>query len=307
MTILKFAEEFPDEDSCRTRMREVREKEGVVCKKCNSKKHYWLKGKWAWQCSKCNFRTSLRSGTMMQNSNLPIRNWYLAMAFMSFSKKGISATELQRQLEHSRYQTIWLLMHRIREAMGKRDDLYGLSGMIEFDEGYFEKATKQSDNENLKRGRGSQRQANVAVMAESTKLEDHESGKKDNHVRYFKMKVLETHKKDEINDVVSKNINEQSIVFSDKSTSYVDIADHVEIHVTEKSNKTITKETLKWVHIAISNAKRTFLGIYYKIEGKYLQNYLNEFVYKLNRRYFGNRLFDRLLIAVTHQYWCKSV
>jgi len=46
-------------------------------------------------------------------------------------------------------------MHRIREAMGKRDDLYGLNGMIEFDEGYFEKATKQSNQENLKRGRGS--------------------------------------------------------------------------------------------------------------------------------------------------------
>lgn len=99
-------------------------------------------------------------------------------------------------------------------------------------------------------------------MAESTKLENPQSGKKDNHVRYFKMKVLETHKKDEINDVVSKNINEQSIIFSDKSTSYVDIADYVEIHVTEKSDKNTTKDTLKWVHIAISNAKRTFLGIY---------------------------------------------
>jgi len=144
-------------------------------------------------------------------------------------------------------------------------------------------------------------------MAESTKLEEPETGKKDNHVRYFKMKVLETHKKDEINDVVSKNINEQSIIFSDKSTSYVDIADYVEIHVTEKSDEKTTKETLKWVHIAISNAKRTLLGIYHKIEGKYLQNYLNEFVYKLNRRYFGKNLFDRLLVAVTHQYWYKSV
>jgi len=307
MTILKFAEEYPDENSCRKHMRKAREKEGIVCKKCSSKKHYWLKAKWAWQCAECSFRTSLRSGTMMENSNLPIRTWYLAMAFMSFTKKGISATELQRQLEHSRYQTIWSLMHRIREAMGKRDDLYGLDGMIEFDEGYFEKATKERNQDNLKRGRGSQRQSNVAVMAESTKLEEPDSGKKDNHVRYFKMKVLETHKKDEINGVVSKNISEQSIIFSDKSTSYVDIADYVDIHVTEKSDNNTTKETLKWVHIAISNAKRTFLGIYHKIEGKYLQNYLNEFVYKLNRRYFGNNLFDRLLVAVTHQYWCKSV
>ena len=62
----------------------------------------------------------------MGNYKLPIRKWYLAMAFMSFSKKGISATELQRQIDHSRYETVWVMMHKIREAMGKRDGLYGL-------------------------------------------------------------------------------------------------------------------------------------------------------------------------------------
>lgn len=54
---------------------------------------------------------------------------------------------------------------------------------------------------------------------------------------------------------------------------------------------------LPWVHIAISNAKRLFLDIYHDITGRYLQNYLNEFCYKFNRRYFGLNLFDRLLIA----------
>ena len=80
-------------------------------------------------------------------------------------------------------------------------------------------------------------------------------------------------------------------------TSYVDISDLVELHVTEKSDAKTTKETLKWVHIAISNAKRTLLGNYHKIKRKYLQLYLNEFIYKLNRRYFGDKLFDRLVIA----------
>ena len=55
------------------------------------------------------------------------------------------------------------------------------------------------------------------------------------------------------------------------------------------------------VHIA--NAKRTLLGIYHKIKGKYLQDYLDEFCHKLNRRYFGERLFDRLAIAITTPYW----
>ncbi len=67
--------------------------------------------------------------------------------------------------------------------------------------------------------------------------------------------------------------------------------------ITKKSNKETTKETLQWVHITISNAKRNLLGNYHKIKGKYLQLYLNEFVYKPNRRYFGNQIFDRLFIA----------
>lgn len=307
MNLLNFIEQFPDETSCKVHHREVREKEGVICKKCKGTKHYWLKSKWMWQCSGCRFRTTLRSGTMMEHSNLPFRTWYLAMAFMTFSKKGISAVELQRQLNHSRYTTIWSLMHKIRVAMGKRDDLYKLEDMVEFDEGYFEIATKEKDKKNLKRGRGSQRQSNVAVMAESTPLENPKTGKKSSHCRYFKMKVLDTHKKEEVNSTITDNFEEMSIVFSDKSTSYVDISDYVEMHITEKSSRETTVSTLKWVHIAISNAKRTLLGIYHKIKGKYLQNYLNEFCYKLNRRYFGEHLFDRLVLAVSSQYWHKSV
>jgi len=93
---------------------------------------------------------------MMENAKLPVRKWYLAMAFMSFSKKGISATELQKQLGHSRYESVWTMMHRIRQAMGKRDSLYNLEGMIEFDEGYFKTEISEKEKQNLKRSKGSQ-------------------------------------------------------------------------------------------------------------------------------------------------------
>lgn len=77
----------------------------------------------------------------------------------------------------------------------------------------------------------------------------------------------------------------------------MDISDLVELHVTAKSDAETTKETLKWVNIAISNAKRTLLGNYHQIKRIYQQLYLNEFIYKLNRRYFGEKLFDRLVSA----------
>ena len=304
MNILEFAEQFPNEESCKEHFRSLREKQGVICKRCKGKKNYWLKAKWQWQCAGCGFRTGLRSGTMMENAKLPVRKWYLAMAFMSFTKKGISACELQRQLNHSRYESIWSMMHRIRDAMGKRDGLYQLEGMIEFDEGHFEKATSKTTK--LKRGKGSQKQVNVAVMAESTPLEDPRTGHKSKHFRYLKMQVLQTQKAESINETIEENLDELSIVFSDKSKSYVDIADFVEAHYTEESTKKSATTTLQWVHIHISNAKRNFLGIYHKISGKNLQRYLNEFCYKINRRYFGKYLFDRMLIALGTQYWHVS-
>ena len=126
------------------------------------------------------------------------------------------------------------MMQKIRKTMGKRDNMYTLEGAVEFDEGYFEKAT--SEKIKLKRGRGSQRQANVAVMAESTPLEDIETGKTSNHCRYFKMKVLKTHLGKEI---------EETIIFSDKSTSYIHIAKYVETHIMVKSKIETNKINFK--------------------------------------------------------------
>jgi len=301
MNILEFVEIFPTESSCRKDFKEKREKEGIICKKCKSTEHYWLKNKEQWECKACKFRTTLKSGSMMEGSKLPVRTWYLAMLFMTFTKKGISAKELQRQLRHKRYNTVWSLMHRIRLAMGNRDALYTLEGMIEFDEAYFEIATP--DGIKLKRGKGSQKQQNVAVIAESTPLEDLTTGKKSSSCRFYKMKALTSHKTASINEVIAENIEETSIVFTDKANTYLDIENYVEMHVAEVSSSDLTRTTLKWVHIAIGNAKRNFLGVYHKIKGKYLQLYLDEFCYKLNRRYFGERLFDRLTLAVAKSYW----
>jgi hypothetical protein len=294
-------EEFPTNDACKAHFKLQREKEGIKCKRCDGIDHYWLPSKEQWQCKACAFRTTLKSGSIMEGSKVDFHTWYIAMALMTFGKKTISAAEMQRQLDHPKYDTVWRLMHKIRAAMGKRDALYQLQGAIEFDEGYFEKATPERIK--LKRGRGSQKQLNVAVMAESTPLEDLETGERSNQCRYFKMKVLSDHKAETVNKTINDSFQDLSIVFSDKSTSYVNISDYVEVHLTEKSDKQTTKTTLKWVHIAISNAKRTLLGVFHKIKGKYLQLYLDEFCYKLNRRYFRDKVFDRLTLAVAKSYW----
>ncbi|SHG78681.1 ISXO2-like transposase domain-containing protein [Salegentibacter echinorum] len=298
MDIFSFGVHFTDEISCRLHFKEQRDKHGVSCKRCGCINHYWLQNKWSYQCKACKARMSLRSGTIMESSKLSFMNWYKTIFLLSTTKKGFSSKEIQRQLGLKRYEPVWAMVHKLRKAMGQRDDRYTLEGMIEMDEGYFTIEASKHNHETQKAGRGSKTKSNVMVMAESTVLEDINTGKVERQCRYFKAKVLEDHKSEGTENTLKKAIDdEQVIVFTDKSTSYVDIADYVELHITEKSNATTTKETLKWVHIAISNAKRNFVGTYHKIKKKYLQLYLNEFVYKLNRRYFGDKIFDRLIIA----------
>ncbi|WP_373060164.1 IS1595 family transposase [Zunongwangia sp. H14] len=296
MNLFTFTANFDSEEACRMHFKEQRDKLGVVCK-CGSQEHFWIKSRWSYECKQCRSRISLRSGTIMQSSKLSFLTWYKTMFLMSATKKGFSSKEIQTQLGLKRYEPVWAMVHKIRKAMGKRDARYTLEGMVEMDEGYFTVESSEVEQDKGLRGRGAAGKQNVAIMAESTPLEDIKTGKKSRQAGYFKAKVLTSHAAGEINQTVSESIDEKSIVFTDKSTSYVDIADYVELHISEKSNKDTTKETLKWVHLAISNAKRNLLGNYHKIKGKYLQLYLNEFVYKLNRRYFGEHLFDRLIIA----------
>ena len=87
------------------------------------------------------------------------------------------------------------------------------------------------------------------------------------------------------------------MIDSDNSTSYVKFKDIVKEHRPEVIPKKETGKMLPWVHMAISNAKCMMLDIFHDIEPEYLQNYLNEFCYKFNRRYFGENLFDRLMTA----------
>ena len=296
MNLFSFSAHFGTEEDCRNHFKSERDKIGLTCK-CGSTEHFWIKSRLSYECKICRSRTSLKSGTIMENSNLSFLIWYKTMFLMSVTKKGFSAKEIRKQLGLKRYEPVWAMVHKLRKAMGNRDAKYTLEGMIEFDEAYFTVESSEIEQEKGIRGKGAVGKQNVAMMAESTPLEDLETGKKEKQVRFFKAKVLDGHDGKEINETIKESIDNQSIVFTDKSTSYVDIADFVELHIMEKSSKETTEETLKWVHIAISNAKRNLLGNYHKIKRKYLQLYLNEFIYKLNRRYFGDRLFERLIIA----------
>uniref|UniRef100_UPI0040472D0F IS1595 family transposase n=2 Tax=Algoriphagus sp. TaxID=1872435 RepID=UPI0040472D0F len=302
MNIINFINRFPDEASCIDFIKEQRIQQGIICKKCTGSRHYWLENKHSFQCASCGFRTSIRSGTVMENSNLPIRIWMMTITFITATKKGFSAIELQKQLGMKRYEPVFRMYHKLRAVMGQRDDRYRLEDMVEYDEAYVGKSTKAQVRSKLKRGRGTQKQSKVAVMAESTVLEDPESGKLNKSCRYFKMNNIKNLEAKTAQALIKEYIDSDSVLQTDKSTTFSDLSDCIDVHVREISGTKEGNFNLKWVHIAISNLKK-HLQTYHMISERMMQNYLDEFCYKLNRRYFGEKLFDRLIVAAIYPYW----
>ena len=301
MNLIKFLDEFPDEASCRAKFKEYRDKEGVVCRKCGHTEHYWLKTIEKYQCKKCKTRTSLRSGTVMHASNLPFRYWFIAMHLLTSTKKSFSALELQRQIGHKFYEPVWFMLKKLRATMGIRDSQYQLDDVVEVDEGFFSSVDTdkdENDEEKLKRGRGSQKKSTVMVLAKT--VYDGKPKKKHQKVskfRYVKMVVMDNLKGSSVDRVITGHVSPTSIVKSDDYTSYSNIKNLVECHVKRSVPPKESSNYLPWVHTMIANAKRTLLGIHHMVSDKYIQGYLDEFCYKVNRRYYGEKLFERLLIA----------
>lgn len=136
MELNYFLNKFADEQSCKAFFKQQREVKVIVCRQCGSVCHCWIERETRWRCKDCKQPMGLKSGTIMENSNLSYRIWLWALYLMSLTKKGFSALEMQRLIGHKRYEPIWLLMQKIRISMGNRDSTYALDGFIEMDEGF---------------------------------------------------------------------------------------------------------------------------------------------------------------------------
>ena len=170
------------------------------------------------------------------------------------------------------------------------------------EEGFF--STEVPDNERdkpLKRGKGSQKKSQkkseVLVMAQTEEGTPSKKSDKPTSVKYIKMFVIEDLKSETIDEKVKMHIDPDSTIKSDDSKSYTNFSTIVKEHIHQVIEPKQVGEVLSWVHIAIANAKRLLLDVYHDIRPEYLQNYLNEFCWKFNRRNFDEAVFDRLMVA----------
>ncbi len=308
MRLLEFSKQFGGEEACKQYFKEFREKQGLKCSKCGCTNFHWIPSHDRWQCKECMKQISLRSGTLLEASKLPYHYWIYAIFLMVNTKKGISALEMQRQLGHKRYEPIWAMMHKIRQSMGNRDDRYQLDKIVEFDDAFVKTSSdyKEDDTYGKRKGRGTLSKTPIAMMASTSKGSEkvqEKKNKKSTKLRFVKMKVIEDQTSESFEKVVATNVNESSTLVTDGFRSYSKLHKYVKKHLAEKIPGKDAEKKLPWVHTAVSNLKRELLGKYHNVKDDYLQSYLNEYCYKVNRRYFGEQLFERVMLAAVEQPW----
>jgi hypothetical protein len=244
----------------------------------------------------------------MEHSKLPFRYWFVAMHLLTGTKKSFSASELQRQLVHKRFQPILEMLHKLRNVMGKRDGKYQLSGHVELDNAFITTLIPDGQkDEKLKRGAGSQNKSKVMVMTESTWVTNPKPNKPPRRVNHIKMQVVNDLKADTAAKVVKEQLDYLSDIQSDDSTTYKKLNKVVQSHHAQVIEPDDLPQVLPWVHICIGNVKRLLLDMHHQLKNEYLQYYLDGFCYKFNRRYFGEKMFDRLaLVAASYHTDFKS-
>lgn len=304
--MVEFFTLYSDEQKCRQFFKECREQRGLECACCGSLCFYWIEKETRWKCKGCGTSISLKKGTVMEHSNLGYKVWLWGLFLMSLTKKGFSALEMQRLIGHKRYEPIWLMMHKIRLCMGHRDDQYTLDGYIEMDEGFFEGHRKKDETGYSPKELDRQVKVIVAVTTQPVAKEQQKKHRPDTKAGYLKMNVVSSLSSRDAAFEIPKMVSGTAIVKTDGKGCYNILRDICTAHekIVVKNKKEVCK-IFPWVHTAISNAKKKILGLHHQVKDEYMQNYLNEFCYKFNRRFFGEALFDRLLVAITQNTWYK--
>ncbi len=157
MTFSQWEKAFPNEDACCAYLVGHRWPEGVRCPRCGAEvTHNVSTMPNKWQCYACSpdsgYRFSHLTGTIFENTNKPLRDWFRVIHLMLTSKKGISARQVHRTLGFGSYETAWSMCHRVRAGLAD-EEFKKLMGIVEVDETFV--GGKAKNRHKDKRGDGS--------------------------------------------------------------------------------------------------------------------------------------------------------
>ena len=286
----EFQHRFRDEAACLAYLADLRWPDGFRCPNCGSDAATALTTRRTWQCRACRKQTSLTAGTALHRTRLPLTVWFWAAYLVASLKPGISALQLGQQLG-LRYETAWMLLHKLRRMMvnPNRDKL---AGMVEVDETWI-----GGMQAGLKGGR--QRAGRSALMV-AVAVERREKA-----LGRLRLEVVPDDTGPTLTGFVVRNVETGSTILSDAWPSYKQLPKlgfaHKPISQRAMKRAGLDGDAVPGVHRVISNLKTWLRGTHHGVGADHLDHYLNEFVFRFNRRFYPMSGFATLLGLGTQQ------
>jgi len=286
-SLAEFEHRFADEAACAEWLLERRWAHGFACPECGHG-GYWRLGRkvLTLQCKACRRETSVTAGTVMHRSHLPLKVWFTAAWLVATHRNGMSARQLWLQLGLGSYKSAWLLLRKLRAAMVD-PDRSPLSGLVEVDETSLPFRTKDDPVE----PRPGRSHDGKLLIAGAVEIRGGGPGR-------TRLAVIGDYSAASLGAFVAGNVADGSTVVSDGWPGYKRLKDVK--HDPRIVGDAPAHLVLPWVHRVFANAKRWAMGVYHGLRAAHLQAYLDEFVFRFNRRRTPQAAFARLLgLAVT--------
>ena len=278
LSIIEFQKDYDTEDKCREYFLKLRFPNGFVCPHCGGTSLGHVRTRNLLRCKSCRKQISVTSGTVFHHTKISLVQIIWAMFLFANDKRGCSAIQIMKALKVN-YDTALYLLQRLRKAMRRREERYILKGMVELDDTYVGTSTHGK-----KRGRGTDKSSIIVAVAKDTRK-----------ATFAKIKVADDLKSDTFKEFASNSIENGSYIESDDCKALVKgLSDNYSVSHQVFSPE---KDMLVHLHRIISNLKAFINGIYHGVTKEHLQEYLDEFCFRFNRRFFAEHLFERLALA----------